>query len=332
MSTNVITTDLLCLNPAHSTTRLVSMKAPIIVNLLDAKFESVLFLPDVEGRIVEGGLRTQGFFKQLLPGKPLVTVITVVFNGEKYLEETIQSVINQTYDNIEYIIIDGGSTDGTLSIINRYADLIDYWASEKDFGISDAFNKGITLSSGNIIGILNADDWYEKDAVKEAVDALIQCNSDIAHGLVQFWREHEKTELVAANHDLLMREMTINHPTVFVKRGVYESIGLFRIDMKYAMDYEWVLRAKCNRFVFVYIPVIIANMRLCGVSDRQWRLALLESYKSKQINCPSLQNKLYLLWHIFKGIVRRMCESIGLRPIVTCYHKYLSNVSKISEH
>jgi len=99
----------------------------VIESKLEDKFETVLFLPEGEGRKGQGGLRTQGYFKKSLPDKPLITVITVVFNGEEFLEETIQSVINQTYDNVEYIIIDGGSTDGNLVVVCNYEHVTDYW-------------------------------------------------------------------------------------------------------------------------------------------------------------------------------------------------------------
>ena len=155
---------------------------------------STLFLPEGEGRKGEGGLRTKGYFKlsyenlmindeclilndkegnqyksnnstfnikhPTLSSLPLISIITVVFNGEKYLEETIQSVINQTYPNVEYIIIDGGSTDGTLDIIKKYEDKIDYWVSEKDDGMYEAIHKGFMLSTGEIYSWLNADDKY----------------------------------------------------------------------------------------------------------------------------------------------------------------------------
>jgi hypothetical protein len=106
----------------------------------DEKFDTYLFLPEGENRQGEGGLRIKGYFKKSLDNKPSISIITVVYNGEKYLEETIKSVITQTYDNVEYIIIDGGSTDGTLDIIKKYEDYIDYWVSEKDGGMYNAIN------------------------------------------------------------------------------------------------------------------------------------------------------------------------------------------------
>ena len=120
-------TDILSLDEGYSTTRLLTQEKPQIINTTEDKFETVLFLPKGENRKGEGGLRTKGYFKKSFDDKPLISIITVVFNGEKYLEETIQSVINQTYSNVEYIIIDGGSTDGTLDIIKKYEDSGKSW-------------------------------------------------------------------------------------------------------------------------------------------------------------------------------------------------------------
>ncbi|HBH62451.1 MAG TPA: glycosyltransferase, partial [Nitrospiraceae bacterium] len=170
-------------------------------------------------------------------------IITIVRNGVKTLEKTIQSVLNQTYDNIAYIIINGGSTDGTLDTIRKYEDKIAYWTSEPDSGISEAFNKGITAATGEIIGIINADDYYEPAAVALAVSVLTQTGADIVHGMVQYRDVNgQKTELFSGNDALLYKDMTINHPSVFARRSAYEKIGLFRTDFRYAMDYEWLLR------------------------------------------------------------------------------------------
>jgi len=103
--------------------------------------------------------------------EPLVSIITVVLNGRKTIEQTILSVRNQSYANIEYIIIDGGSTDGTINIIEKYSEGVDFWISESDNGLYDAMNKGIGYANGELIGLLNSDDYYESDAVSRVIEA-----------------------------------------------------------------------------------------------------------------------------------------------------------------
>ncbi|HBH60782.1 MAG TPA: glycosyltransferase, partial [Nitrospiraceae bacterium] len=121
---------------------------------------------------MEGGLRVNGeFHKKSYQEKPLISVITITLNTAHTLDTAIQSVLNQTYDNIEYIIIDGGSTDDTLKIIRKYEARIDYWVSEPDRGIYDAMNKGIVLATGELIGMLNAGDYYEKKGLAAAMAA-----------------------------------------------------------------------------------------------------------------------------------------------------------------
>ncbi len=182
------------------------------------KFETLLFLPPSEGRQGEGGLRTKGYFKfsyenlmindeclilndehgnsfklekpslDILNSTlnikklPLISVITVVYNGAKYLEETIKSVINQTYPNVEYIIIDGGSTDGTLDIIKKYEDYIDYWVSEKDNGQSDALNKGFSIATGDIFFYLASDDILLPGVLKKIAKIFQEEDIDFLYG------------------------------------------------------------------------------------------------------------------------------------------------------
>jgi len=135
----------------------------------------------------EGGLGLKNKIKKDNHYYPLVSIITVVRNGEKYLEQTIKSVLNQSYKNIEYLIIDGDSKDKSLKIIKKYNNKIDYWISQKDNGLWDAMNKGIKLASGSIIGIINSDDIYNKNAVKTAVNYL-KNNFDFVFGSVQKYK------------------------------------------------------------------------------------------------------------------------------------------------
>ena len=146
--------------PDFSTTRNLIKEKPACFDSSTEGLTTLLKTPDNEHKIAEGGLRLKGFYKSSNEEKPLVTVVTVVYNGAEYLEDTIKSVIEQTYDNVEYIIVDGGSTDGTLETIKKYEDAIDYWVSEPDKGIYDAMNKGIDLGSGKWINFMNAGDLF----------------------------------------------------------------------------------------------------------------------------------------------------------------------------
>lgn len=321
---------MICLNSNYSTTRIVTQKIPNVANNSVSKVQTQLFLHPNPNRNGEGGLRSEGYFKESYTGKPLVTVITVVLNGVKYIEETIKSVINQTYDNVEYIVIDGGSTDGTLDIVKKYKDAVDYWVSEPDEGISDAFNKGIGLSRGDIIGIINAGDWYEIDTVAQVVSHLSTEQADIVHGMSQYWDSRaKKTKLVCANHDLLYREMTVCHLTVFVLRRCYKSIGLFRKEFHYAMDYEWLLRAKVSGMTFFYINRCLAHIREGGISERRWLFALWEVANAKSLYFQSrIKHLLYFVYQVIKGAVRLNIDRIGLKFITRFYHTHYSLIKK----
>ena len=180
------------INKKYSTTKLLTKDKPLLEIKPADNFETVLFLPENINRKAEGGLRTKGYYKKSYDDKPLVSIVTVVFNGEKYLEQTIQSVINQTYDNVEYIIIDGGSTDGTVDIIKNYEDRIDYWISEKDKGIYDAMNKGINLASGEWINFMNAGDIFYDEKVLNTIYINPKLFQEIdSFTLILYWMEHQ---------------------------------------------------------------------------------------------------------------------------------------------
>ena len=128
---------------------------------------------------------------------PVISIITIVFNGEKYLDQTIRSVLDQNYPSVQYIIIDGGSTDNSINIIKKYEKDLYFWISEKDNGISDAFNKGIARATGDIIGIINADDWYEPKTFERVAQQMD--DADICFGDVQFWKNGEKEFIQKGN-------------------------------------------------------------------------------------------------------------------------------------
>ncbi|MER3446552.1 MAG: glycosyl transferase [Candidatus Dadabacteria bacterium] len=223
-----------------------------------------------------------------------ISIITAVFNNRRYIEDCIKSVLNQTYENIEYIIVDGGSTDGTLEVIKRYEDKISIWISEPDGGIYDAMNKGIGMATGDVVGFLHSDDFYADERVIENVaKAFIRNNVQSVYGdliyvnknnsrVIRYWR--------AGGY----REGLINwgwmppHPTFFVRREVYENYGSFNTNLKIAADYELVLRLFGKQKISTYyIPKVLIKMRMGGSSNRNIKSIIrksMEDYQALKIN------------------------------------------------
>lgn len=256
-----------------------------------------------------------------------ITVITVCLNASASIRRTIESVLAQTRKADEYILVDGGSTDGTLEIIKEYRNAITLWISEKDKGISDAFNKGIALATGDWIGILNADDWYEPTTL-EMVERHA-ATADVLHGKIQYWIGFQKDYLAEGNQDFLESEMTIHHPTVFVKAETYKECGNFRLDYRYAMDYELVLRFYKAKKKFVYIPVVLANMSFEGASDKNWRKATQESREAKIANgISSIVAYSYYFKQIARTTVARRLKKMGLSSLLKAYRKRFALVKK----
>ena len=206
----------------------------------------------------------------------IISVITVVFNGAATLEHTICSVLEQTYRNVEFIIIDGGSTDGTLDILREYDDHIDYWVSEKDAGIYDAMNKGIALASGDIIGFINADDFYESSNVLANV-AKVFANKrvDVSYGDLCYVKQFDTMKVVRywKSSEFYPNSFEIGwcppHPTFFVRREIYERYGMFDLTFKIAADVELMIRfLEVHRVCAIYIPVVLVKMRMGGTTNR----------------------------------------------------------------
>lgn len=260
---------------------------------------------------------------------PQVSVITVVYNGERYLEQAIRSVLAQSYDDIEYIIIDGGSTDGSVPIIRKYEDRIACWISEKDNGISDAFNKGLARCNGGVIGILNADDWYEPETVAIAMKHLQ--DADIAFGDIRLWRDERVDSIVRGNFIRLEKEMTLNHPTVFIRKQCYDLYGGFDLQFRCAMDYDLLLRMKVNRCRFIYIPQVLANMRWGGMSDEHWRIGCRETLQIKNKYLPERKwrNAFYYVRHVGAVRANKFFNRFHLVSVIRWYRRLFSRMEKI---
>jgi glycosyltransferase involved in cell wall biosynthesis len=197
---------------------------------------------------------------------PLISIITVVYNAVNTIEQTIQSVIQQSYQNKEYIIIDGGSTDGTVDLIKRYESHLSYWVSEPDLGIYDAMNKGISMAKGELVGIINADDWYEGDIFSIIADKFRETGSDhVIYGLLRIFQNDKFYSLVGNSINVLPDE-PIMHPTCFVPRQIYQTYGKYDLKYKYSADYDLFLRFANHGVKFCFIEKTIANFRRGGIS------------------------------------------------------------------
>ncbi|MGV3556963.1 glycosyltransferase family 2 protein [Larkinella arboricola] len=212
-----------------------------------------------------------------------VTIITVVFNGAATIRDTIESVLNQTYPNIEYIVIDGKSTDNTADIVRSYGSRITRFVSEPDKGLYDAMNKGLRLATGDIVGFINSDDYYKHNQVIEkAVRFFENTDCDAVYGDIiyvnplntekidRYWKVGEYKE------GAFLWGWMPPHLTCFIKRSVYEKLGGYTLQLKSSSDYELLLRfIHKNKIKLRYLPEVTVAMRSGGVSNatlkHRWR-------------------------------------------------------------
>ena len=219
-----------------------------------------------------------------------VSIITIAKNSEKTIEDALRSVADQSYPDIEYIVIDGGSTDGTVDIIDRYRDKIAKVVSEKDGGIFEAFNKGIGMATGDIVGILNSDDMYADSSVIDNVMEKFQSSAvDTVYGdleyvdtvntskVLRYWNAGEY------NRSKFKAGWMPPHPTLFVRRSLYKKYGAFNTEMKISSDYELILRFLYkNNASAAYIPKVLVKMRSGGNSDGSWRRRLMANAEDRK--------------------------------------------------
>ncbi len=225
-----------------------------------------------------------------------VSVITVVYNAADTIEDTIKSVIEQDYDEIEHIVIDGGSTDDTMDVVNRYREHLAVVLSEPDDGIYDAMNKGIDIASGDIVGTLNADDWYADNGVIRKVviafnedDKLDAVYGDIVfvtrekpYRLIRYWKSRPY------NDGLFKKGWMPPHPTFFVKKEIYLRYGKYDVNLKIQSDFDLTMRfLAVNRIRTQYLPGIMVNMRIGGVTSNSISNVIkgnLEAYRACRKN------------------------------------------------
>lgn len=233
-----------------------------------------------------------------------ISIITAVYNNKQYIGDCIESVISQSFRDIEYIVIDGGSTDGTLDIIKKYSGCISKWTSGPDNGIYDALNKGIKSATGDLIGFIHADDLYAHDKViAKVVSELARHNADSCYGdllyvdkkntekIIRYWKSRPYRQ------GLFQRGWMPPHPTFFVKKEIYDRCGSFNTDFRIASDYELMLRfLEKEKISTCYVPEVLIKMRIGGASNRGLEnitIKTMEDYRAWQVN--HLPRKFYTI-------------------------------------
>jgi glycosyltransferase involved in cell wall biosynthesis len=218
-----------------------------------------------------------------------ISIVTIVLNQKDLIEQTIKSVLEQKDINIEYIVIDGGSTDGTLEIIESYRDRLTHFVSEPDGGIYQAINKGISFASKPLVGLIHCGDFYEKDVLKNVCDEFEMTKADVIYGNIEIIEEVGNvvvSHFPIANHKLLNKKMSIFHPSSFISLNTYKKFGLYDTSYRSAADYEFLLRLFVNECHFSHYPAILAIFRAEGLSGKNFQLSLKENVRirSKHIN------------------------------------------------
>ena len=210
-----------------------------------------------------------------MENKPLISVATACFNSSKTIERTIKSVLAQTYDNYEYWIIDGGSTDNTIEIVKKYEDAFNgrlHIISEKDNGIYDAMNKGVKNSNGVMIGLLNSDDFYSENTLELVAQRYVEENYPylvINGDMIRVSENDEEIYRYRFKQELIDKKMYFGHPSMFAAKAVYEKIGLYDESYRFAADAEWQCRAHADEEVrYVLCPHVFNHMREGGASDQ----------------------------------------------------------------
>lgn len=204
-----------------------------------------------------------------------VSIITIAFNSGITIEDTILSVIAQDYHDIEYIIIDGASKDNTLEIVSKYRNNISVLVSEKDNGIYDAMNKGVTHATGDIVGILNSDDFYaDTTVISEVVREFVASGCDGLYGNLVYVNREKSDKVIRTwnagpyTHGKFVRGWMPPHPTFFVKKKKYDELGLYNLNLRSAADYELMLRfIHKHQIKMSYLPRTITKMRAGGQSN-----------------------------------------------------------------
>lgn len=240
----------------------------------------------------------------------LISVVTPSFNSEKTIIRCIESVLRQTYQNIEFIIVDGGSTDQTVEIIKSYIPKFKgrlKYISEKDSGIYDAMNKGIKLCTGELIGILSSNDYYELDGIQKIVNEYNPNKQlSILYGMERLLVDGKESQVRIFHHQFMKTHM-ITHPATFVSKGVYDTYGLYDLNYKSSSDYDFMLRMiQFPEINFIPVYEIVTNFNAGGISSTP--LAGYETLKLRK-KYGLIRHRKYitgLIWNRLVYVIKRI--------------------------
>ena len=236
-----------------------------------------------------------------------ISIITITFNSAKTLQRALDSVQSQSYGNIEHVIVDGASTDGTRAMIEAYAakNLNVRWISEKDDGIYNAINKGIRMATGDIIGFLHSDDIFNSsDSIEQIAAAFETGNVDVVYGDLQYCRAGKvvrKWNSNSFNPRSLKYGWMPPHPTVYVRREVYEQVGPYDEWFRISADYDMMLRIFKSNYTTHYIPSILVSMETGGASNKDTRARLSKTQEDYLVLKKN---------HVGAGLLTVLCKQL----------------------
>ncbi len=252
----------------------------------------------------------------------LISIITVVYNNVDFVEETIKSVFSQNYPSIEYIVIDGGSTDGTLSVINENRDKISVFLSEPDKGIFDALNKGIRLATGGVIAILHSDDvFYDEHVVSSMIARMSEMNAEFCFSdLVIVDKSGTKVLRYYMAHYFKRWMFRIGwlppHPTCFIKRSLFEEFGFYSTEYEVAGDFDFLVRIFYSRTIkWTYLDRVTVKMRYGGASNSGWKSKIRGINELSRVLHDNNIWSLYI-FHLIRFLIR------GIEMFIKPKHKW----------
>lgn len=264
----------------------------------------------------------------------LFTIITPALNSEKTIARTIESVLSQSIEAFEYLIIDGGSSDRTLDVIKGFNDVRIILTSEKDSGIFNAMNKGLIKAKGLIIGIINSDDWYAPNAFENILASYNNNSATVFYGDVAVYDNEKAISLLKANHDSLPFNM-IPHPGIFCLKDVYLRLGEFNESFRIAADYDFMLNAYNSGEEFLNLKLLVANYQIGGFSDipKNRIRSIFEKYEiqSRWMNTSKFQRDRRFLVESLKTILRRDCRIQMLHELAKTFTlRFNKNLKRIA--